>query len=142
MSDMTGFAGFFYGIFEILSPFLALAIMALGYWAVAELKKRGYQVTYATAIVRAMGAGVMAAQDKGLDPFAGAGRSLVISVGTDYLRQHVGEAAEQLGINDLHLHAAKIDAQLGVVAAQAEAVAQASAIKVAAMLPGATTTGI
>lgn len=124
---MNGVAVIFQTIYTILSPFLAIAVMALGYWGVAVLQRHGYQATYAAAIVRAMGAGVAAAQGKGLDPFVGEGRSLVLTVGANYLSNTVGDAAKALGIQPGD-HLDRVEAQLGVVAAQAEAVAQAATI--------------
>lgn len=128
MEGLNGFSAVFLALFHVIEPFAALAIVALGYWAVAELQRHGYRATYAAAIVRAMGAGVLAAQDKGLDPFSGAGRQLVLQTGTAYLRQTVGESAAKLGIESGQDHAERVSAQLGVVAAEAEAAAQAAVV--------------
>lgn len=128
MESVNVFSGLFLAVFHIIEPFAAIGLLALGYWAVALLQRHGYQATYAAAIVRAMGAGVLAAQDKGLDPFSGAGRTMVLQTGAEYLREHVGESAAALGIESIADHAQRVSAQLGVVAAQAEATAQAAAI--------------
>lgn len=131
MESLNAFSLVFSAAFHIIEPFAAIGLLALGYWAVAELQRHGYRATYGAAIVRAMGAGVLAAQDKGLDPF-GSGRSLVLRTGAAYLASHVGDAASGLGITTLADHAQRVEAQLGVVAAQAEVSAQAAAISVGA----------
>lgn len=128
MEGLNGFSAIFLALFHVIEPFAALAIVALGYWAVAELQRHGYRATYAAALVRAMGAGVLAAQDKGLDPFSGPGRQLVLQTGTAYLRQTVGESAEALGITTATEHQERIAAQLGVVAAQAQATAEVTSV--------------
>lgn len=120
MESLNAFSLLFSAVFHIIEPFAAIALLALGYWAVAELQRHGYRATYAAAIVRAMGAGVLAAQDRGLDPF-GTGRQIVLEKGAEYLSDHVGEAGAALGIESLADHAQRVKAQLGVVAAQAEA---------------------
>lgn len=119
MESLNAFSLLFSAVFHIIEPFAAIALLALGYWAVAELQRHGYRATYAAAIVRAMGAGFLAAQDKGLDPFVD-GRRIVLEKGAEYLSMHVGEAGAALGINSMADHAQRVEAQLGVVAAQAE----------------------
>lgn len=105
---------------SIANVILVPALLGAAWVGIDVLKRHGYQTTYAEAIVRAMGAGVMAAQDRGVNPFTGAGRGIVAAVGTKYLVDHVSDAAEGLGIEP-DQHAERVIAQLGVVKAQAEA---------------------
>jgi hypothetical protein len=115
---MRDAAVFFVAFYQVIEPFLSMAVVAMGWLIVAELRAHGYKATYASAIVRAMGAGVMAAQDRGLDPFSRQGRILVAKVGAEYIESTVPQAADAL---DLHMrdHAARVEAQLGVAAVQA-----------------------
>jgi hypothetical protein len=62
---MRDAAVFFVAFYQVIEPFLSMAVVAMGWLIVAELRAHGYKATYASAIVRAMGAGVMAAQDRG-----------------------------------------------------------------------------
>lgn len=118
MNGPDGVATIFVAFFHIIEPFVAMALVGLGYWAVAELQRHGYQTTYASAIVRAMGAGVMAAQDRGFDPFSPEGRQIVGKVGGEYLATRVGEAGEALGIESTADHATRVLAQLGATSVQ------------------------
>lgn len=119
MSGFGGVVGFLSAVYAVISPFLAVGLLALGYWGVAVLRRHGYRTAYAEAIVRAMGAGVMAAQGSGLNPFKDDGRSVVLKVGVRYLMDNVPDAAASLGITTPVQHAARVDAQLGVAAATA-----------------------
>lgn len=107
---------------DIIQPFVAMGLMALGWMLVSELRKHGYKATYAAAIVRAMGAGVLAAQDKGLDPFSMEGRRIVANAGARYILDTVPDAANSLGIVLPEDHGRRVVAQLGTVAATAEVV--------------------
>lgn len=113
---------FFETLFRIIEPFLAMMLVAFGWMIVAELRRHGYRATYAAAIVRAMGAGVLAAQEKKLDPFSPEGRLVVAVEGARYITRTVPEAADALEI-DAGGHAARVTAQLGATVAQAEALA-------------------
>ena len=117
-------------ILTILEPLL-VPVVTWAMWAgVAELRRHGWQTTYAEAIPRAMGAGVIAAQKQGLDPFSAAGRVVVAAEGTSYLSRFVGEQADKLGITDA-THGERVLAQLGVAAGEAQAAVIATAATVA-----------
>jgi hypothetical protein len=132
MSTLSDVAELFWSGFEILAPFLGVTLAGAGVALVNELKRKGYQATYLEALVRATGAGVAAAHAQKLDPFTGEGKRLVLAVGSEYLADTVGDAANAFGLS-LDDHATRIEAQLGVVQAQAEAVAQASVVKAATL---------
>ena len=106
-------------LFDLLKPLLVPTIMAVGWFVVAEMKRRGYQITYAAALVRAVGAGFSEAQRRGLDPFGIEGRQVVIAEGTHYLETTVADSATALGITPDD-HAMRITAQLGVMQVQAQ----------------------
>jgi hypothetical protein len=104
---------------DIIQPFVAMGLIALGWMVVAELRKHGYKATYAAAIVRAMGTGVLAAQDAGVDPFSARGRRIVAETGAKYIQHTVPEAASALDL-ELEDHGSRVVAQLGTVAATVE----------------------
>ena len=113
-------------IWTIIAPFALPGALYLAYQGIGIMQAKGYQTTYATALVRAAGAGAAAAQAKGLDPFTGAGLKLAANVGGTYLMQQVPVAAAGLGITDLATHATKVEAQLNTIAMQAQADANAT----------------
>lgn len=94
---------------------IAVAVFTL---FVRELKRRGYQTTYVVALGRAVGAGVIAAHDAGLDPLSLSGRTIVIRTAVEYLTRTVGDAAKELGILTDTDHAARIVGQLGAMVLQ------------------------
>jgi hypothetical protein len=85
----------------------------LAWIVVAEMKKKGYQTTYAEALLRAVGAGQNAAQDAGKSIFTPEGRALAVRVGASYLKNTVPDASSALGITSEDQHAARVEAQIG-----------------------------
>lgn len=112
--------------YQIVQPLLGTLLLALIWWGISILRQHGYRTTYAEALARALGAGIMAAQDHNLDPFNGEGRKLAIQAGTGYLQATVGTAAKGLGIVAPEQHEDRLVAQMGVMVGQAEAHAQAT----------------
>jgi hypothetical protein len=98
MSTLSDVAELFWSGFEILAPFLGVTLAGAGVALVNELKRKGYQATYLEALVRATGAGVAAAHAQKLDPFTGEGKRLVLAVGSEYLADTVGDAANAFGL--------------------------------------------
>lgn len=109
----------------VMQPFMVPLAGMIGWGIIAAMKRHGYQTVYATAIMRGFGAGVAAAQAKGLDPFSPAGRSVVIAAGAQYMNENVGQAAAALGISSIEDHERRLSAQIGAVQGQAEALASA-----------------
>lgn len=107
-------------VYAVLQPVLGIAVVALGGLVVAEMRKHGFKTTYATALVRAMGAGVMAAQTAGVDPFSKEGLRVVGKVGAEYLENTVPATSQALKIG-VEGHAERVVAQLGTVLATARA---------------------
>ena len=111
-------------VYVYLQPFIWPILLGLITWGISILKKHGYSTRYATAIARALGAGVMAAKDAGLDPFGSAvGRAMVIATGAKYLEEHVGDAGKAIGIDTIEGHAERVSAEMGSVIGKAEAAA-------------------
>lgn len=110
-------------IVEALAWPVAVGVFTL---LVRELKRRGYQTTYVVALGRAVGAGVIAAHDAGLDPFTLQGRTVLVNTAVGYLTRNVGDAAKELGIVTDAAHAERVIGQLGAMLTQAEATAPVS----------------
>jgi hypothetical protein len=90
------------------------------------LKKHGHQTAVASAIVRGMGAGFLAAQARGVDPFSPQGRALVATVGAEYMAKAVPDAMNALAIDSVGA-AERVHAELGVAAA-VSAVAEVASV--------------
>lgn len=130
LTELAAWTQPLYAVFEpLLIPLASWAAWAV----VAELRRRGWQTTYAAAIPRAMGRGVLAAQKRGLDPFSEAGRAVVASEGTAYLARFVGEQAAKLAI-PADTHGERVLAQLGIASGEAQAAVLATAATVASTL--------
>lgn len=111
--------------YSVLQPILGIAVVALGGLVVSEMRKRGFKATYATALVRAMGSGVMAAQHAGVDPFSKEGLRMVGKIGAEYLQSTIPDTSQALDI-DMDGHVERVTAQLGTVLATARAAAPAT----------------
>lgn len=112
-------------IMDGLLPLAVPVLLFLAWQAVAALKRRGYQTTYAEALLRAVGAGADAAHSAGSSIFKPDGRAIAVAVAVHYLQTTVGTAAGALGIVGEAAHAKRIEAQIGVIAVQAEATTNA-----------------
>lgn len=93
--------------------------------AIALARKHGYKMTYANALLRAVGTGQLAATDAGETMFTPAGRAIAVRAGEQYLIKTVAPEALALGIGDDD-HAIRVDGQIGALAAAAAAAAVAT----------------
>lgn len=118
-------------VWQLVQPLLGTILLALIWWGISIMRQHGYRTTYAEALARALGSGIMAAQDHNLDPFNGEGRTLAVQAGIGYLQATVGTAAKGLGIITPEQHADRLLAQMGTMVGQAEAHAQATLSQVA-----------
>lgn len=103
-------------VWEVARSLLVPVIMGVGYFIIDELKKHGHQTAVASAIVRGMGAGFLAAQSRGVDPFSPEGRALVARAGAEYMAKAVPDAMNALAIDSVGA-AERVHAELGVAAA-------------------------
>jgi hypothetical protein len=101
--------------------------LALAWKLLALVQAYGYRTTYAAGVLKAVGAGQIAAQAHGLTLFDPAGRAIAVEAGAAYLMQKVPDAASALGITTPDEHAQRVDTQIGLLTASAAATAAATA---------------
>jgi hypothetical protein len=100
--------------------------LALAWRLLSIAEAHGYRTTYAAAVLKAVGAGQLVAQSQGLSVFDPAGRAVAVQAGAAYLMQTVPDAGAALGITSETDHAARVDTQIGLMAAQTAATALAA----------------
>jgi hypothetical protein len=127
MNTLNTIAAYATPLWTTFAPFALPFGLWLAYQGIGLMQAKGYHLTYATAVVRAAGAGISAAQAKGLDPFSGPGLAVAADTGAKYLMTTVPTAAAGIGITELAQHATVVEAQIKTVGAQAVADAQAAA---------------
>lgn len=126
MNFLNSIAGVFGPAFTILSPLIPAAVCYAAYAGIALAQKNGYKMTYASALVRAAGAGMAQAQASGLNPFSPAGMAIGAKIGAQYMVNTVAPEAAKLGISTVEDHATRVLAQIQTVQSQAMADAQAT----------------
>lgn len=96
---------------SLLTPLAISAATAVAYQGLMVLKQKGYQTTYAEALVRAVGSGAAAAQNQGMSLNTSQGRAVAVMQGVKYLMDTVPSASAALGIGEAD-HAPRVEAQM------------------------------